>query len=71
MIKVIRLKYGTPLAIQVWRFVFYLRKAMHPSLNFGGVVMDFKGKRVVATHLTGRVCFLTDSQISNAGISHD
>jgi hypothetical protein len=65
----IRLKDGELLALRLWRIVIYLDKTTFPSLRYGGIVVDYKGKRVSATHIMGRISFITDSHISMSGLA--
>jgi len=59
MIEILKLDSERWITIRIWRVVIYLDWLTYPALRFGGIVCNFKGKRVVANHIIGRFSFIT------------
>jgi len=69
MFELIKLESGALLAFRVWRFLIYVERNDMPTLRHGGCMCTYRGKRVVASHIKGRVCFITDQHLSMVGLS--
>ena len=55
--------------MSIWRFYFDLGpKRLFHSTRFGGHMVPYRGKRVVASHLFGRVYFICDYSLYNEGL---
>lgn len=59
MFEVVRLDSGSIIGYRFWRLFVYARIPSYASLNYGGCMVNYFGKREVARHVFWQFCWVT------------